>query len=428
MTTPRITIVTFAWPPRNSIAAHRPYNWAKYWSAAGAQVRVLTARKYSYDAPLDLELPPIPNVQVIETEYQSTTGLGARLLSGTPFEKPARKALRWLRRSGHGQAAHPRAGWLRAIRPKLPELAQECDLLISTFDPVETHLIAAEMKAANPGIFWTADYRDLWSQNHLAEWTKEERAKQQKLEVETLSQADLLTSVSDDLCAQLSALHHTPSEKITNGFDVDRDTLAKALSRPAHRPKAAPLKIVYTGKIYPEHRDPTPLFEAVEAMEQAGEISEGSVQIHIYGGQAQVFADAAQTRRFSHMVKEHGHVARDVAMEAQRNADLLLLLESPAPEARGVLTGKLFEYMATGVPILSLGSRKDSEIAQVLDQTGCGICAESNQTVIRQTVLNRISEIDAPWFQPNLQEILKYSREAQAGRLLEFMRKGHRAL
>ena len=33
----KITIITYSWPPRNSISTHRPYSWAKYWSKKGAE-------------------------------------------------------------------------------------------------------------------------------------------------------------------------------------------------------------------------------------------------------------------------------------------------------------------------------------------------------------------------------------------------------
>ena len=64
-----ILIVTYNWPPRNAIGAHRPYSWAKYWSALGANVTVLTAKKYSFDAPLDLDLPVINGVHVVNVPY-----------------------------------------------------------------------------------------------------------------------------------------------------------------------------------------------------------------------------------------------------------------------------------------------------------------------------------------------------------------------
>ena len=60
----RILIITYDWPPRNSIATHRPYSWAKYWSNNETQISVLTAKKKPYDEPLNLILPVIDKLNV----------------------------------------------------------------------------------------------------------------------------------------------------------------------------------------------------------------------------------------------------------------------------------------------------------------------------------------------------------------------------
>ena len=75
MKTKSILIVTYDWMPRNSIAVHRPYAWAKYWSLAGLKITVLTAKKYAYDEPLDLGLPVLDAVKVIEIPYRSEGSL-----------------------------------------------------------------------------------------------------------------------------------------------------------------------------------------------------------------------------------------------------------------------------------------------------------------------------------------------------------------
>ena len=65
----KITIITYSWPPRNSMSTHRPYSWARYWSEKGADVTVITAKKKIFDHPLDMELPKLEGVKVIEVSY-----------------------------------------------------------------------------------------------------------------------------------------------------------------------------------------------------------------------------------------------------------------------------------------------------------------------------------------------------------------------
>jgi glycosyltransferase involved in cell wall biosynthesis len=149
-------------------------------------------------------------------------------------------------------------------------------------------------------------------------------------------------------------------------------------------------------------------------------IARGAVEVHLYGGQLEGLKSIVRSGQYDHILRLHGHVSREVALSAQAEAHLLLLLESPRSDARGVLTGKVFEYIASGVPILSLGSRRDSAIGRLLAQTGTGLCTEDNAEIIRGAILSRIT--GAPeWFAPNLDQVAKYSRERQAMILYETM-------
>ena len=119
----------------------------------------------------------------------------------------------------------------------------------------------------------------------------------------------------------------------------------------------------------------------------------------------------------------HGHVSREKALEAQLSADLLLLLESPNPDARGVLTGKIFEYMASGKPILSIGSRKDSAIGEMIEGTGVGVVCEQDVAIIQRVIINTLNGKTEDFFTPKIDEVLKFSRASQAKTLLHDLNK-----
>ena len=415
----RIAIITYAWPPRNSIGAHRPYSWARYWSAAGAKVTVLTGRKYAYDAPLDLSLRELPGVEVIEVDYASASA--ASRFADQVYNSPLRAPAQWLYKRMRGKAvapANPRDGWLAGALPVAEALAGETDAVVSTYDPRTVHQLAAAMKRRNPGLVWVADYRDLWSLNHAPGWRPDQQAAESAIERETVgTHADLVSSVSDELARAQGELLGKPWLTVTNGFDVDVSAIRAAVSQPLRTP-ARPMRVVYTGKLYPGLRDPRVLLEELVAMETEGVIARGAVMVDLYGGQLDGLDALLGSGQFDHIVTQHGHVPRDTALKAQREADLLLLLESPLPEARGVLTGKIFEYMATGVPILSLGSRRDSAIGDMLAATRSGVCTEDERGLVRRAILDRMAGGRLEWFSPNLDVIAGFSREAQARRLL----------
>lgn len=423
MNHPRICIVTFAWPPRNSIAAHRPYSWAKYWSLAGAKVLVITARKYSYDAPLDLQLPGLPGVEVIEIDYASKAKRVGGWLLGGWLRPLAKKVYRSIFARGTN-AGNPREAWVAACAPYIAEWADRSDFVVSTYDPRGVHQIAAAMKARCPRLMWIADYRDLWSFNHAAHWSETQRHAERDVELATVGEhADFITSVSDELAEHQGVWLQKPYATITNGFDVDPEALRAALKRRLAKP-TLPLRIVYTGKIYPGTQDISPLLDTIVDLESAGHIPRGAIEVHVYGGQTEGLDSVRRTERFRHLLRVHGHVRRDEALAAQSGADILLLMESSLPQASGVLTGKVFEYISTGVPILSLGSRRSSAIGALLRETRTGICTEDSRETISVALKARLAGEDLAWFSPSESAILTYTRERQAMALYDVMLAG----
>ena len=223
----RITIISYDWPPRNSVSTHRPYSWARYWSENGHEVKVLTAKKKSFDSPLDLDLPKLKGVKVIEVSYKI---FGGFILKVSFIEKIGK----WLRKKfiNHlGPISDPRNAWLYASSPVLSKLARESDVVISTYGPEAAHIIGYKMKILYPSIYWIADYRDLWSDNpSFLETPKKLKEKIQNKEKKIVGEyADLVTTVSEDMCERLNKLHNKITIKITNGFDIDDQIVKKII-------------------------------------------------------------------------------------------------------------------------------------------------------------------------------------------------------
>jgi hypothetical protein len=103
-------------------------------------------------------------------------------------------------------------------------------------------------------------------------------------------------------------------------------------------------------------------------------------------------------------------------MALQHAADVLLFLDWTDMQAEGVLTGKLFEYLGTGRPILSLGRRKDSEAAHLIAEAGCGVTLTADDEI--ENFLMRLLSSDRP---PSVGSAARdlFSRERQARLLLE---------
>lgn len=412
----KILVVTYNWPPRNAMGTHRPYAWARHWSDAGAKVTVLTSEKTFFDKPLDLSLPDIPDVEVIEVPYGIGNSSIFRRLLGSSFAINYLKRLKRILQKSISSSVDPRSKWYNHSLPLIRGLARTHDVIISTFGPYSSHLIANAVKLENPKIFWVADYRDLWDQYGDSEASKSKSEMiwaQHKATVG--SHANMISAVSQDMVERLSSFCKGDAVLIPNGFDVDEGEIRNfSVSSSINSKK--PFTIVHTGTVYRDHRDPTPLIEAIAQLHENGKIDIGEVFVDFYGRAVDPIRDLEKIERFRPFLRIFGHVPREVAVQAQRNAGILLLLESENIESKGILTGKIFEYIAAGRPILCIGSNKEYEIGQILSKTATG------KTISRYSKMELFDEISdiliegkvPSWFYPDVDQIMRFSRKSQS--------------
>jgi glycosyltransferase involved in cell wall biosynthesis len=405
-----ILLVTYNWPPRNAIGTNRPYSWAKHLRKAGYSVTVLTASKQSFDEPLDLSLPTLANTEIIEVPYV------LNLLGGTDkLAKPLlgyAKKIFWRIKGILPLEVDPRRGWRVASMPVVKELAHRVDCVISTYGPSAAHLIAYDIKTLNPAVKWIADYRDLWSCNPVSRPNKIQSTLSFLREKATvMKSADYITVVSSDMSSVIASRFGRVSVVIPNGFDEDVESVEARLMCASPRSAHREFRFVYTGTIYPGSQDPYPLLRTLAHLRRSDRLIKPII-IEFYGSRLDSLQKLASDPRFKDFIRIMGHVSREQALDAQRSADALLLLESSAPSARGVITGKIFEYITTGVPILCIGSDPEYEIGQLLATTRTGIVCGSRQLndlpdLISESLLGR--GIYA-CYDPQIDAIMQYSR------------------
>ena len=106
------------------------------------------------------------------------------------------------------------------------------------------------------------------------------------------------------------------------------------------------------------------------------------------------------------------------SLAAQRHADELLFLDWMDERAEGILTGKLFEYLASGRPILSVGSRANTEAAGIIVRTQAGAVACTAEEVRDHLLTSRTGRCGGQM--PT--GIERFSRPALARELLEQIR------
>jgi glycosyltransferase involved in cell wall biosynthesis len=228
---------------------------------------------------------------------------------------------------------------------------QNIRAIISSSSPVSSHIISRELKEKYD-IPWIADLRDLWSQNHNYPYGPLRKWRDTNLERTTLNSADVLVTVSEPLVVLLKERY--PKKHIfliTNGFDPETRTPVKLTKK---------FTITYTGQIYEGKQDLDLFKRGLEDLLTSGSLSREDVEFRIYGPQGTL-------------------ISKKDAIFRQRESQVLLLLNWLKNE--GVYTLKVFEYLAAGRPILSVGGGGGDVVEELLRKTQSGVYSRNEAEI-----------------------------------------------
>jgi glycosyltransferase involved in cell wall biosynthesis len=415
----RILIIAYHFPPLNSTASHRSYSWARAWSAAGHEVHVLTPARHAFDGALDLE-HDLRGITVHTAPFLGATGAPAAARDRQAYAASAR---RWNRlkvatrrvRLGFGMFTEIASlGYFSLVGTGLGVLrSARFDFIISTSPPEVAHF-AGHALAERTGVPWVADYRDLWFPDmrlHHFRWVA---AVTGRLSRRLLASAKLVSTVSQGLAARLGGYLGRAVHICYNGYFSGRARAAGGRPWTDDR-----VHLVYTGRLYPSKRDPRVFLDALgRALEAAPEIGQ-RVAVELYGCDEPWLRQLVEQHGVSGCVNLHGVVPHDVSLAAQRHADYLLFVDWMDPGAEGVLSGKLFEYLDSGRPIVCVGNNPHSEAAELIRSAQAGEVLTG--VAAMQTFVEEAARQPSPAALAAA-GVEQYSREYQAARLLAAVR------
>ncbi len=232
-------------------------------------------------------------------------------------------------------------------------------VIYTSFRPYSDLFIGYILKKRNPQIKWIADFRDL----HVEPIYK--NVFLPKLQIwwnrRMLRKADIVTSVSQGLIHQLQK-YNRPSLAFLNGVTI--------------RPKEDYYKkftISYTGSLFKNERDPSLLFASIENLLDNNSIDSNNFQIVYAGKDGHRFEQMINDYKLESIFVNHNMVSRKEALLIQSKSHLNLLLSVNSEEHKGVLTGKLFEYLgALNKIILIMIGDYDEEFEKLFDSCDAG--------------------------------------------------------
>jgi glycosyltransferase involved in cell wall biosynthesis len=383
-----VLLICFHFPPSPYMGAVRPAGLAKYLAEFGWDTVVLTTRVNGDRR----RSPEVVEPDVVETEYRDALSEWKARLHldgersfhqqlGLPLPVQHREAMlhsRVIDVAGKLLAYPDRSkGWVRFASAAVAEIARRrrIDAIISSAPPFSVHMIAAQAKRML-GCPWIADYRDLWNidEQTLAEATGFVATLRRHTERRLLANADALVTVSERWSARLHgrfpASHVTT---ISNGFD--EELFCATATR-----LTSTFSITHTGQLYEGRRDPAEFLEAVQELIGDGALSRQDVCVRFFGPIEGFLPGLISRLGLEGVVEIHSPVSREQSLQKQRESQLLLLLPWGNPLETGVLTGKVYEYLASSRPVIAVGGGRGA-ITELLDATRGGTHAVSKADV-----------------------------------------------
>ena len=418
----KVLIVSHHFAQSRHFRSTRVDGLVKYLPEFGWEPVVLTS-----DTPKDLSA----DIEVVEVRYQAFHQKWKQML-GMKADQPmkdqvtadgSRKsnltdvALRtWERVYGFPD---PTLGWVEPATEAGMRIMARGDIraILSSSGPGASHIVAGRLKVK--GVPWVADFRDLWAWDHNDVRSPVRRLMNEKLERETLTTADALTTVSRPLAEKLQRIHgRAEVHTITNGFDPD--DMPSGTVELDHK-----FTVNYTGKVYRKGMDPAPFFDALKAIMESGQVDRTKVEVNFYGDGSPWFYSQVEDRGMQDIIKTHPSVPRKESLDIQRRSQLLLIIGWDNTKEKGVYTGKVFDYLAAKRPILSVGSSEDV-IGELLKRTGTGLIA-TDQDELRSHLLNAYHEFTINGrieYHGEMSEVMRFSHRTMAEQFSKLLSTG----
>ena len=361
----KLLLVSLYFPPAGGGGVQRPLKFATHLPALGIETHVLAPDDPKW-IHADPELPPPTRAWVHRARYYGPKGRkpAEELHGRTGLDRVGKQAQLAFRRA---LVPDENVTWnLTAIPAAIRIVRQEqIDVVLTTSPPSSVHLIGAAVKKAT-GVRWVADLRDsLVAHPHRHAERLAVRVKEQgEHAVARLvaRQADAIVTVSDAIAEE--ARGFSPRGRvvpIANGCDFD--DFAGLEYRRGER-----FRITHTGSFFGK-RDPRPFLTAL------AESGLDDVVARFVGDFRSSDREWAEQLGLGDRLELHEYVPRRRSLELQRDSDaLLLLIPDAGGRGKGVLSGKVFEYLAAERPILA-AVPPDGAAAKLLEETGAGVVA-----------------------------------------------------
>jgi glycosyltransferase involved in cell wall biosynthesis len=399
----RVLLVSQYAPPSPLIAARRIGGLAKYLGRLGYRVTVLTS-SVSGDGPIEGAVEVFRTPDLMTSRFNWRRRSFAALGGGIPAA--------YSRRSAVESIVVPDLGlitWLPFALRRSHRLARGAsfDCVLTSSPPQSAHLVGLGLRRL--GVPWIAELRDGWTcEPPRPPWpTGPQRRLDAALERSTLTRADLVVGVTEPIVEDARRRLGVRAELVTNAFDPEETADAASVDDLLSDGRHA---LVHTGRMAVSGSTPRPLLEALARLRSP------RLDVVLAGPLSEDERELVARAQEQGLVRWVGALDRPRTLALQQAADSLLVV-TEGSSRRSVATGKLYEYLAAGRPILVLGD--DTEAARIVRETGAGTATSAIDSAAIADALRDL--VERPHAPPGAQAIERYGFPAVAARLAELV-------
>ncbi len=422
----KVLIITYYWPPSGGAGVQRWLKFSKYLPEFGWEPVILTVDPEFAAYPVidnSRTNDVLTHTRVYKTKainYFSIYRRDPSLIPAAGFAISVNNTLksklfRFIR--GNFFIPDPRRGWNKFAYARACEIIENESInhIITTSPPHSTQLIGLKISKKYSEINWIADLRDPWTEIYYYDQfypTFISKMIDSRYEKMVLENSDKIITVGPSLRSSLSLKVKEAGEKteiITNGYD-EEDFNGKTGIIPSI------FTITYVGTL--SERYPVDQFLKV-----IGKIKKTGVEIRVrfVGAIPDNIAEKISSEISADCVEFISYTNHNEAISHMLNSSMLLLIIPEHRSNKTIITGKIFEYIAAGKPVLCLGP-EDGDASSILMNSGFGKCFYYDDVInIESYILSAIA--NPAGVQPssveftyrNITNILAHSLDSLAG-------------
>ncbi|MBK7211766.1 MAG: glycosyl transferase family 1 [Bacteroidales bacterium] len=393
----KVLVISYYWPPSGGSGVQRWLKLVKYLHEYGWEPVVYTPENPEYPAIDESFIKDIlPEQRVVKKPIWEPYGFYKKLVG---LKKDDRINVGFLKEKKKSRFTESISVWLRGnifipdarrfwIRPSIKFLTNLCrsehfDAIITTGPPHSMHLIGLGVSKAT-GIPWLADFCDPWTGIDFYDQLKLTALadkRHHRLEKRVLENADAVSVVTPNMLEEFQQIHSRNYNVVLNGFDAAdiKDIKPSELDEK--------FSIGHIGSLVPS-RNPHVLWKALSSIVAETPEFAKDLEIKLVGKvDFSVLEDIELSGLTGNLHKDDYLPHQDAIRESQ-SSQVLLLLINRTQNARGILTGKLFEYLASRRPILCIGPT-DGDAAEILQKSQAGkVCDYEDVEACKQLVMD----------------------------------------